>query len=167
MTTYPIPPARLIRRLRYLCYGELLNVFAVPAALWFFAVKNGETPGLISNIAALLVSFVLLQGVAYWHLKLKATQTNTQIPLAQIALFRPMRTLNWIVLVAWWVVAFATGPHAQFEWGVGIFLWTLVLLEQINYYYNQLMYDFSADWRRLLKTKTLRKPSLRRQLERL
>ena len=166
-TATQIPKDKLIKRLRYLCYGELLNVFAVPFALWYFAFKRGETPGLISSVAAIFVSFILLQGVVYWRMKLTATQTDSEISVEKLKLFRPIRSLNWLILIAWWAIALLTGPHTQFEWIAGIFLWTLVLLEQINYFYFQLMYDFSADWKRLLKTRRLRKPSLRRQLERL
>ncbi len=156
----------LIDRLNYLWKGELAAVFYFPLAVWLLAFTFDKTPTLPTLTGYGLVAFILLQGVAYWRLKLAAMQDATQIPRAKLRPFRYLQWLNWLLLLSWWGVVWLWLPLDGFQWLVGGGFWTLALLEQINYYYWQLMYDFSADFQALRKTKRLRRPSLWRQLNR-
>ena len=50
---------------------------------------------------------------------------------------------------------------------VGLGLYLLTILEQINYYHYQLMYDCPSDVRYLVAHKRLKRSKLHRDLERL
>jgi hypothetical protein len=49
----------------------------------------------------------------------------------------------------------------------GLGLYALPVLEQVNCYHWQLMYDYPPDWRDLLENKRLKRSSLNRALEEL
>jgi hypothetical protein len=70
-----------------------------------------------------------------------------------------------MLLLSFSVLAFQASLalfSSGFDFIAGLGLYTLAVLEQINYYHYQLMYDYPPDWRYLIQNKKLRRSSLNR-----
>ena len=162
---------KLIKRLRYLWSWELFDSFFIPAVVLFYAIFLRQPLGLFTLYSTTIVTLILWQGAAYWHLKLRAVQSDTPIGPAYLGRFARLKWVNWILLatlpvvlgVELWV---GDGFAFGFNLIAGSSLYVLAFLEQINYYYYQLMYDYAPDWRDLIRSRKLKKSSLRRALER-
>jgi hypothetical protein len=162
----------LVKRLRYLWTGELFNVFFLPAVAIFVARMLGQAMGLFAIYSAALVAWLLLQGTAYWLLKLHAVQTNSDIAGKHLRWFAAFKRLNWSLIALLPVLlAIKALVGTPFRSGIdvviGLGFYVLAVLEQVNYYHYQLMYDYRSDLRRLCREKRLKRPSLYRALERL
>lgn len=115
------------------------------------------------GLAALLsVSYLLLQGALYWHLKHSALSASAPLPRYFQRLFDGFKRSN-VALFGCVTLGFAVelvraGWTMQLAWPLGIFLFAV--LEHINYYHYQLMYDTSASVRYVLRNRRLRKAAL-------
>ena len=163
---------KLIKRLRYLWSWELFDSFFIPAVVLFYAIFLRQSLGLFTLYSTTIVTLILWQGAAYWRLKLRAVQSDAPIGRAYLRRFARLKRVNWILLVTLPVVLgveFWAGDGCAFGFNfiAGSSLYVLAFLEQINYYYYQLMYDYGPDWRDLIRRRKLKKSSLRRALERL
>jgi len=162
---------RLARRLRTLWTWELFDSFFFPALIVFYAraLQRSVGPSTIYSVG--LVTWLLWQGSAYWWLKLQALRTEAEIETKHLRWFRVLKRLNWI-LIGLLPISLAvkglmsTSFASTFDLVASMALWGLAVLEQVNYYYYQLMYDYAPDWRYLIKQKKLKRSSLRRALER-
>ncbi|MEU5050608.1 hypothetical protein [Streptomyces sp. NPDC021096] len=138
--------ARVRRRLRSLALLELINI-PLQAVIWF-----GELgfPVTVANAAGFaLFSLLLLEGSAYWGAKLRQMEIP-RAPLPGARAFAAARVLNVPVLfagVAFTVWAVAGDPGRGTIPGLGFALFAV--LEHVNYFHTQLMYDNRADRRRL------------------
>lgn len=162
----------LIKRLRYLWTGELFNVFFLPAVAIFVARMLGQAMGLFAIYSAALVVWLLLQGTAYWLLKLRAVKTGSDIEGRHLWWFVAFKRLNWalVALLPALLVSKAlvgTPFRSGVDIVIGLGFYVLAVLEQVNYYHYQLMYDYRSDLRRLRHDKRLKRSSLYRALERI
>jgi hypothetical protein len=117
--------------------------------------------------ALFLFGVILLEGTLYWHLKLRSLEERTPLPAGFSTLFTVFKWFNAggiaVVLAATvWLRDDATSQD------IG---WTLILLaaaglEQINYFYYQLMYDTRAAFDYLRRNKRLRRAALGLDIER-
>ena len=160
--------AELAGRLRYLRNAEALIAIALPAALvahW----TQGEQPIAwpLRTSGLVLVSALLLQGALYWHLKLRSVTTRIRLPPWFAPLYTALRRTN---LVAFGIVAISIAaaaavgtPRADLGWSAALL--AFAVLEHVNYYRWQLMYDTGRDVRALWRRKAPRRAALGMNLE--
>ncbi|MQA23742.1 hypothetical protein [Rugamonas rivuli] len=156
-------------RMTYLRNAEAVCSFALPAIFCYDWQRSGDpvTWGM-RGAALVLISYILLQGVLYWHLKLQSVVQRQPLPAYFQPLYRFFKYSNFLAIAA--VAAFiaamndATTSTADLLWSYGLL--TLAVLEQINYYHYQLMYDTRAAFAYLRRNGRLRKAALGLDLER-
>ncbi|WP_332855942.1 hypothetical protein [Duganella sp. S19_KUP01_CR8] len=153
----------------YLRNAEAVCSFALPAIFCYDWQRSGDPVAWGMRGAALvLISYILLQGVLYWHLKLQSVMQRQPLPAYFQPLYRFFKYSNFLVIAA--VAAFiaamndATASTADLMWSYGLL--ALAALEQINYYYYQLMYDTRAAFAYLRRNGRLRKAALGLDLKR-
>ncbi len=115
------------------------------------------------RIAALsLLVYILVQGTFYWHLKLRSIVGQAALPSYFYQVFRGFKWSNLIAIGCMLVVLFLLKhkslSDADMRWSVGLLLGAV--LEQINYYHYQLMYDTRAAFDHLRRHCRLRKAAL-------
>ncbi len=163
---------KLTRRLRYLWRWELFDSFFFPALVIFLSRTLDKPVGFFAIAGAGLVTWILWQGAAYWRLKLRTVKHDTEIAPQHLRRFAVLQKVNWILIGLMPVVFVILGMRGNFfrsgpELTVGLGLYLLSILEQINYYHYQLMYDCPSDMRYLATHKRLKRSKLHRDLERL
>lgn len=161
--------ADLAGRLRYLRNAEALIAVVLPAALAVHWISAGEQIAWPLRAAGLaLVAALLLQGALYWHLKLASMTSRTGLPPWFGPLYTALRRANLVafgVVATWIVVAAYTGtPRADVGWSAALL--AFAVLEHVNYYRWQLMYDTRRDLRALWRRKGLRRAALGEDLQR-
>ncbi len=118
--------------------------------------------------ALLLVSYLLIQGAIYWHLKHRALTQATRLPssfgLALGLLKKSNLILFGLFILALLSRAWTSGWNASLAWPQGLF--AFAVLEYINYYHYQLVYDRRGSVRYLLHNRRLRRSALGTDLER-
>jgi len=164
--------ATLIKRLRYLWTFELFDSFFLPAMALLMARTLQKQIGIFSIYGFVAVGWLLWGGTAYWWLKLKSVKSGAPIQSRHIHIFGRLKWVNWLLLAGGPVllgISLATRRAAitEFDVIIGTLFYVLALLEQVNYYYYQLMYDCPSDLRYLRQHKKLKRSSLSRALGRL
>lgn len=150
----------VIDRLRYLRSREALAAVVLPAVIiWKWRVNGGEIAWGIRLAALSLLVYILVQGTLYWHLKLRAISGEASFPTWFYRLFRSFKWSNCIAIVCM-VAVLGQGSlsEADMRWSIGLLLGAV--LEQINYYHYQLMYDTRAAFDHLRRHGRLRKAAL-------
>ena len=146
------------RRLWSLATGELVSIVVLP---WVAYGLIGLPLSPANVLGTALALFILLQGAVYWLLKLRRPADP-----AGMRVYAVLRWLNPVLLalaLPVLVVALATGPFDEVV--AGLAFWVLAVLEQVNYFHTQLMYDTAAD-RRRLRTSGLQPAHLGRDIAR-
>jgi hypothetical protein len=140
-----------------------LELFNIPlqAALWFGLIG---LPATAANLVGFtLFALLLVEGAGYWLAKLRQlTVPGTPLPGARgfvIARAANLPVLAGGLLFASWAVAADPGAGS---WP-GLAFALMAVLEQVNYFHTQLMYD-TADDLRHLRTHGLRRAHLARDL---
>jgi len=133
----------------------------------FAASTQDVQIGLFAVYAMGITTLILWQGAAYWWLKLRSIRESVPLRIQAYAVFK---RINWALLALAPVVgllcAGRPGQPRTFNLLAGTFFALLALLEQVNYYYVQLMYDTKADWQYLMQHKRLKRASLAQDLAR-
>ncbi|MDR7279500.1 hypothetical protein [Catenuloplanes atrovinosus] len=126
------------RRLRSLALLELINI-----PLWGWAAFGAlGLPATALDLAGFaLFALLLAEGAGYWLAKL--CQTGRTVP--GLWFFRAARLINPVLLAAGLILT-VTGR----AWA-GLFFTGFAVLEHVNYFHVQLMYDNRADLRRLAR----------------
>jgi len=155
----------LIRRLRYLWTFELFDSLFLPALAVWLARFLDQPLGVTSIYAMALTACILLQGALYWWMRLDGVKRQRRLVRSRFAAFAVLRGINWSLLgiggVLLLLALLRIVPWASSMDGVVAFcFWVLALLEQINYYCWQLMYDCPSDGDYLRRQKRLRRASL-------
>lgn len=156
-------------RMSYLRNAELLFSLALPA-LFFLNWQKSAAPVAweLRGAALAVISYILLQGALYWHLKLHSVQRRQRFPAYFQPLFRFFQYSNLAAIIAVAVLAATMrgggASAADLGWSMGLL--GFAVLEQINYYHYQLMYDTRAGFAYLRRNGHLRKAALRLDLER-
>jgi hypothetical protein len=161
---------KLIKRLRYLWTWELFDSFFLPAVVIITACVTQQPIGLVTFYSAGLVAWQLWQGAAYWRLKLRAVKTGSPIAAKHLRRFAALKRVNWALIGALPVLLVGKGLtgavfRSSLDRVVGLGFYALAVLEQVNYYHYQLMYDYPSDWQYLIAHKALKHSSLSRTLE--
>ena len=147
----------------YLRNAEAVCSFALPAIFYYDWQRSGDPVAWGMRGAALaLISYILLQGVLYWHLKLQSVVRRQPLPAYFQPVYRFFKYANFLAIAA--VAAFiaatndATASTADLMWSYGLL--ALAVLEHINYFHYQLMYDTRAAFAYLRRNGRLRKAAL-------
>ncbi|MCU6497595.1 hypothetical protein LPN04_07315 [Rugamonas sp. A1-17] len=150
----------MIDRLRYLRSREALAAVVLPAVIIWKWWDNGGGIAWGMRIAALsILVYILVQGTLYWHLKLRAITGAAAFPAWFYRLFRGFKWSNFIAIVCMFaVLGHGSFSEADMQWAIGLLLGAV--LEQINYYHYQLMYDTRAAFDHLRRHGRLRKAAL-------
>lgn len=152
------------RRLLFLCVLELVNI-----PLYGFVLFGmlGAPPS-PANLAGFgMFALLLVEGSAYWWLKLRQTARGDRLP-AGMAVFSVLRRVDIALfaltgaLVVW---TWAEGAHWT-ETAVAVPLGLFAVLEYVNYFHVQLMHDNRADLERLRRTRRLHRSHLARDMAR-
>ncbi len=155
--------ARVRRRLRSLAIGELVNV-PLQTAVWFGVVGVPTTAANLFGFA--LVTLLLLEGAAYWTVKLRALSAGSGAALPGAAVFAAARVVNLVLLglgVPLTALAVVDAPGTGSI--PGLLFALFAVLEHVNYFHTQLMYDTPED-RRSRRRNGRRRAHLARDLER-
>lgn len=163
---------KLRRRYHVLWTGEAFSALLFVALLLWFADQDGVWQRWIARTYSVtVVILILLQGIVWWRVKLRLLQQHQrQIPANILRAFRRWRHVNWVLIGAYpLVVLIATQLTAQPLFSADTWFGLLFLggavLEQINYYYVQLMYDSAYDWAYLRTHQRLRRGTIARALD--
>ncbi|MET0319308.1 MAG: hypothetical protein ABW069_01145 [Duganella sp.] len=152
----------------YLRNAEAFSCLALPAVFLLHWRRSVESVDWEMRTAALaLVCFLLLQGVFYWHLKARAIVGRQPFPAYFQPLYRFFKYANVLLIVAIGAVIAAQGATAataDLLWSGGLLAFGV--LEHINYYHYQLMYDTRAALAFVRRNGCLRKAALGLDLER-
>jgi len=153
----------LSSRLKYLRSREALAAILLPAVIvWRWSDRGGDVAWSLRIAALWLLAYILVQGTLYWHLKLRSLENQTPLPSYFRALFLGFKWSNLIAIAAMLMVLLMidrnTVTDADIGWTVGLLAGAV--LEQINYYHYQLMYDTRASFGHLLRNRRLRKAAL-------
>lgn len=150
-------------RLKHLRSREGLVAILLPAVIaWSWWDRGGDVAWGLRLAALALLAYILIQGTFYWHLKLRSLEGQTPLP----SYFRGVFTgFKWSNLVA--IGALLASPllvdrtsvsGPDLGWTAGLLAGAV--LEHINYYHYQLMYDTRASFGHLLRNGRLRKAAL-------
>lgn len=154
---------KLHHRFNYLRAMEALAAVVLPIIFILDWRKSATGVHWPLGLAALFsVSHLLVQGALYWQLKHRALSASAPLPGYFERLFKAFKLSNLVlfgvVALGFAVQMVGAGWTMQLAWPLGIFLFAV--LEHINYYHYQLMYDTSASVRYVLRNRRLRKAAL-------
>ena len=163
---------KLRRRYQWLWTGEAVSAALFAAFLLWAADQDGVWQRWIARTYSVgVVILILVQGIVWWRVKLRLLQQNQrQIPASTLRAFRWWRRINWLFIGSFLlVVLIATQltqqPLASTDTWLGLLFLGGAVLEQINYYYVQLMYDSAYDWAYLRTHQRLRRGTIARALD--
>lgn len=154
-------------RIRYLRNAESFCAVALPAVIGYHWQKAPDVVAWdIRGAALALVSYLLLQGALYWHLKLRTVVRRQPLPAFFQPLYRFFQYSNLLLIaaVAALIATHGAATSTDLLWSCGLL--AFVAAEQINYYHYQLMYDTSAAFAYLRRNGRLRKAALGLDLKR-
>jgi hypothetical protein len=149
-------------RLTYLRNREALAMAVLSVLIPYDWIRQGDAVMWALRTPALaLFSFILVQGTLYWHFKLRSLEDHKPLPSYFASLFNTLKWCNNIGIAVMVVaVVWAGGAASSKDIGWAVLLIGGAVLEQINYYYFQLMYDTRAAFDFLRRNKRLRKAAL-------
>jgi hypothetical protein len=159
----------LQRRYTYLWTGETMSALLFTVLLLYFAYRDGAWQHWIARTYSLgVLILVLIQGSVWWRLKLRCLRRKQRYLSPHILnSYRRWRRINWwliggfpgVVVIA---AQITRQPFLSADTGFGLIFWAGAILEQINYYYYQLMYDSPHDWAFLRRYRRLKQGAIAR-----
>ena len=155
--------ADLTGRLRYLRNAEAMIAVALPVVFVAVWNKAGQPVAWSLRMGSVaLVCSLLLQGALYWHLKLAVVEAGCSMPPWFPRLFTSMRRINVAMFAGYAIVlasVAATGAsRADLGWSAALL--AFAVLEHVNYYHWQLMYDTGGALRSAWRRRGLRPAAL-------
>ena len=152
------------RRIKRLFILEFFNAFWLPLIFCFFSFRINESIGLNSIIAMTLNGIILLEGSFIWLSINRRLNYNPHIKFKKY--FNKVRVIDIILIT----MSFFTILLIPFEGSLDKFgaytFFTLAVLEFINYFEYQLMYDNKNDLRYLTIYKKLKTSKLKSYIDR-
>ena len=153
-------------RMTYLRNGEGFAALALPIVFsMVWETSDDPVAWGMRGAAMAMVVYILLQGMLYWQLKLQSTITRQALPAYFQPLYRFFKYSNVVAIVGVAVfIALADGASADLWWSCGLL--AFAVLEHINYYHYQLMYDTRGAFDYVRRNGRLRKAALGLDLQR-
>lgn len=156
---------RLIKRLRHLYFLEFVSIFFLPLAFWLFAHTKNQDLGLNSMATMILNGVLLLEGSYLWFSISRQLRTNTKFDLIKI--FRVLKNVNWALFIVT-IIIIIVNPFLGTLDKIGTVLFlTLAILEHVNYFEFQLMYDNKNDLNYIKQYRRLKIAKLKRRMNSL
>lgn len=164
---------KLSRRYRSLWLGETVSILLFIYLFAFFAARDaGWHNWILRGYSLAVVIIILLQGVSWWRWKQHQLAKDTRdMPAHIVTRFHRLRTVNWLLIAAFPLAMLGkrviTGAlTTSADLWLGLLILAFAALEQINYYYVQLMYDSRYDWNYLRTHRSLRRGTIGKVLDR-
>jgi hypothetical protein len=150
-------------RLKYMRWVEAASAFVLPLLFWnTWYQRSGHFAWELRIASLAVVSYILLQGALYWHLKIRSIDARLPLPAWFWPLFMGFKWSNVVAMLAVLaaLVAGSLGAASRVDlaWAWGLL--AFALLEHINYYHYQLMYDTRAIFASLRQNGRLRRAAL-------
>ncbi len=159
--------SRLKKRLRMLWILELVNAVLVFPLLYAFIAQRFRL-GWFSLVALVAVCANLLVGASFWYLKARAIEgcDTLRRPGAHRFYRISKRVFGALipVLLALYLGHALTGGPSWAELLLGAAFGLMAVLEYVNYYHVQLMYDNRADLEYLLAHRRVKRAIMVREL---
>lgn len=154
---------KLLRRLKQLYVLEFLNIFWLPLVFWYMGHQTGQEFGPNSIVTIVLNGILLFEGSYLWFCISRQLRGKNRHDF--LRLFEVLKVVNY-GLFAFVILAIVFVPfNSTFDKSVTTFFFVLALLEQINYFEVQLMYDNKKDLQYLRTHKRLKVATLRRLMQ--
>ena len=147
-------------RMTYLRNGEGFAAVALPTVFSMVWEASDDPVAWGMRCAAMAtVIYILLQGMLYWQLKLQSTVSRQPLPAFFQPLYRFFKYSNVVAIagVAVFIGLAGSGP-VDLWWSCGLL--AFAVLEHINYYHYQLMYDTRGAFDYVRRNGRLRKAAL-------
>lgn len=161
----------LRRRYGYLWTGEAFAAILFVTLFLWAAYQDGVWQRwVVRGYSLALVVLILMQGMVWWRWKLRLLRDNQRhMPAPVLTAYRIWRRINWWLLGCFPLVVLLTTvltnqPFLSADTVYGLFILGGAILEQINYYYVQLMYDSAYDWAHLRTHRRLRRGTIGKAL---
>ena len=151
---------KLIVRLKQLYVVEFINVFLLPFAAWFWRRANNQAFGLNSIIAMILSGILLIEGSYLWFNISRLLKHKGHYNF--IKTFRVLKMLNFGLFTLTFITITLIPFNGTFDKIVTIIFTLLAVLEHINYFEIQLMYDNENDKKYLRQYKRLKVAKLKK-----
>lgn len=150
-------------RLKYMRWVEAASAFVLPLLFWNnWYQRSGHFAWELRIASLAVVSYILLQGALYWHLKIRSIDARLPLPAWFWPLFKGFKWSNVVamgaVLAALIAGCLGSAARVDLAWAWGLL--AFALLEHINYYHYQLMYDTRAIFASLRQNGSLRRAAL-------
>jgi hypothetical protein len=161
----------LQRRYTYLWTGEIVSALLFAGLLCYFAYRDGVWQHWIARSYSLgVLILILIQGSFWWRLKLRLLRRKQRsISPHTLNSYRRWRRINWLLISSFPLIVVIAAqitlqPLISADTRFGLLFFTGAILEQINYYYYQLMYDSPQDWAFLRKHRRLKQGAIARAM---
>jgi hypothetical protein len=153
---------KLIKRLKQHYLIEFLNIFLLPFSFCISCFILKQSIGINSIIAMLLSGLLLLEGSYFWFKVYQRITTRNLSDSSKIReIFSFLKNVNYILFILT-VTVVIIYPFVSNLDKIGTFLFLiLAILEHINYFEFQLMYDSENDKAFLKQFKRLKKSKLK------
>ena len=162
---------RLRKRLQRYFQVEGMNALMFFCVLLFLNFEYEAQHLFFLSFGILMMCFILAQGTFYWWVKWSILEENHVFKARALRWFRKCKKYNVygimlmpLILTAQWLISgrsFVAGNFLGWAIAANIF----AILEHINYYHKQLMYDNKYDLLYLAKNRKLKKASLNKDLQ--
>jgi len=151
---------RLINRLRQLYILEFLNAFLLPFGFWLFSSSRNQELGLNTIAAMTLNAILLFEGGYLWFSITRQLQHNGNYDFIRI--LKKLKAFNFGLGILMVMILIVT-PFVSTLDRIGTALFfSLAVLEHVNYFEFQLMYDSKNDIQYLWRYKRLKVAKLKR-----
>ncbi len=162
----------LRKRYTYLWTGEAVAASLFAALLGWAIYRDGAWHNWIARSYSVgVVILILIQGIVWWRSKLHLLRINQRhLPRAVLRSFQRWRRINWILIGSFPAVVLVAPlitnqPRNSVDILYGALFLGGAVLEQINDYYIQLMYDSAYDWAYLRTHRRLRPGTIAKALD--
>src|SRR3546814_9489880 len=134
---------KLLGRLRQLYVVEFINVFWLPFGFWIIGRISNQEFGLNSIVAMILNGILLIEGSYLWLCISRQLRLKRQHNFIQ--LFRVLKILNYGFFILTIITISFSPFRGIFDRIVTTLFVVLAVLEHINYFEVQLMYEMKID----------------------
>lgn len=145
---------KLVNRVKNLYRLEFLNIFLLPLILYYATIQYNQSIGVNSVSSIILNGILLIEGSFFWFNVYRNLTQNQDISFVRyFKIFKPVN----MILIALTLVIIVFNNFKGIIDIIGTFSFLLLaILEHINYFEFQLMYDNKNDLEYLRLNKRLK-----------
>lgn len=169
MPTY-LSKKRLLHKIQWTYQVEGMNTVMFLGVMIICILTFGFTDLVFFAYGVLFSCYILMQGTYYWWLKYTSLKGEYIPQKRVIDRFRTFKSSDQIglflipviLLLQWFISGKQLNENNLIGWA--LFANFFAVLEYINYYQRQLMYDNKYDFRYLIRNRKLKEASLYKDL---